>query len=440
MNSKHSALRGLLRDERGAAIAMVLLIGSVLVVLTGVIVARGVRQMGNTSGDAEWEQALNVAEAGMEYAINEKNIDAEYATIEIVPSFADRGEERDWVLAEAADNPLVVTPEGEFTIVAPEFEKVIYTIGYVPSRDAIGGRTRVVRREYETAQFIAANGLLVGGDAELAANTVIDDPDGSNATVYVNGSLSIGVNTTVDGCALSATTEIPATSECPSSPVAPAWIPKIRTRPYYALATEALCADGTVRGGPMHPSYPDPTPETPCDPTDPILPSPDWKFLANKNSWSATDNLKSGVIYLYGTNFDGGLGKMPQNKIAEITLLAERSSRSCLVDAGGHISLSAGSYIQYHPSVAAYKTAMIAEGDIHYRGGSTVIGAVMAAEQIDYAGSPDSWGPVTVTDECDSLDSPVSSTVLTGGAVIRFSGELETLFVVGILPTDWDEL
>ena len=440
MSSKRCNRRSLLGDQRGAAIAMVLLIGSVLVVLTGVVVTRGMRQMGTTSGDARWEQALNVAEAGMEYAINERNVDSEYTTGETVPTFADRTEEREWAIAAAAGNPVVATPEGEFAVIVAESDQVLYSVGYVPARGAEGVRTRVVRREYETARFTAANGLLVGGDADLEANTIVDVPDGENATVYVNGEVTVGVNTVVDGCVLSSVTVIPETADCPASPVAPAWMPSIRVRPYYAFATTALCADGTARGGPVHPSLPDPTPETPCDPADPILPSLDWKFLANKNSWNATDIFQSGVIYLYGTNFDGGLGKMPQNKVAEITLLAERSSRSCLVDAGGHISLSAGSYIRYHPSLAVYETALIAEGDILYRGGATVIGAVMAGEQIDYSGGPESWGPIIATDECDSLDSPVSSTVLVGGAFVSFSGELETLLVVGIQPTDWDEM
>jgi len=440
MSTKRCNPRRLFKDERGAAIAMVLLIGSVLVMLTGVVVTRGIRQMGNTSGDARWEQALNVAEAGMEYAINERNADSEYATGETVPSFGDRAEERQWAITEAADNPVVATPEGEFAVIVPGTDQVLYSVGYVPARGAEGVRTRVVRREYATARFTTANGLLVGGDADLQANSVIDDPDGENATVYVNGALTIGTNTVVDGCALSAVSSFPETADCPASPVAPAWIPSLRVRPYYAFATTALCPDGTARGGPVHPSFPDPTPDTPCDPADPILPSPDWKFLAHKNSWSAKDIFQSGVIYLYGTNFDGGLGKEPQNKIAEITLLAERSSRSCLVDAGGHISLSAGSYIEYHSSLGVYKTAIMAEGDILYRGGATVIGAVMAGEQIDYSGGPNSWGPVTATDECDTPGSPVSTTVLTGGSFIRFSGELETLLVVGIRPTNWDEM
>ena len=87
MNPKRSFFARLLRDERGAAVAMILLIGSVLVVLTGVIVTRGVRQVGNTAGDADWEQSLNVAEAGMEFAINSLNNDGDFTTGETVPAF-----------------------------------------------------------------------------------------------------------------------------------------------------------------------------------------------------------------------------------------------------------------------------------------------------------------------------------------------------------------
>ena len=439
MKDRQHSMRRRAWDDRGAAIAMVLLVGSVLVLLTGVVVARGVRQAGSTAGDARWEQALHVAEAGMDYAINERNISGS-STGELVPTFASRTEEREWVLEQVADNPVVQTPEGEFAWLVPEYQKVLYSVGYVPSRDAPGRWARVLRRSYKVVNFVAADGLLVGGNASLAANTLIDDPDGSNATVFVNGWVTLGNNVTIDGCLISGETEIPETADCPGSPSAPAWIPTVRVRPYYALAHEALCADGTVRGGPLHASFPDPTPQTPCDPTDPIIIGSQWKFNAPGNSWSGKSSGVEGVVYLYGTNFDGTAGKAPQNLPAYVTLIAERSSRDCGVRAGGHITLGSGSYVVYHSSIAQYRTVLIAEGDIKYRGGSTTVGAVIAAEQVDYRGSPDSWGPVTAADECDSLNSPVSLTELSGGAVIRFSGQVETLLVAGIRPTDWDEL
>jgi hypothetical protein len=440
MNPKRPFFDGIVRDERGAAVAMILLIGSVLVVLTGVIVTRGVRQMGNTAGDADWEQALNVAEAGMEYAINEKNAPFGYSTGETVPSFADRSEERDWVLAEAALNPVIATPEGEFTVIVPEFQQVLYSVGYVPARGADGVRTRVVRRDYTVIRFSTIDGLLVGGDAEIEANAVINDPVAEGAHVHANGTLTVGNNVLIDGCATSSESIIPADGDCPESPIAPAWMPTVRVRPYYQYATHVMCPDGTIRGGPASTSKPDPTPDTPCDPGDQIVLDTKWQYSASGNSWSAKKDDVSGVFYFYATDFVGKIGKEPTGKMVEATLIAESASHSCLAPTGGNIELSSGSYIHYHSSGAQYQTAIIAEGDVKYRGGATVIGAVIAREQVDYRGSPDSWGPVVASDECDTPGSPVSSTVVTGGATITFSGELETLFLAGILPVNWDEL
>jgi hypothetical protein len=440
MNPKRPFFDGMVRDERGAALAMILLIGSVLVVLTGVIVTRGVRQVGNTAGDADWEQSLNVAEAGMEYAINALNGDGGFTTGETVPAFADRSEERDWAITEAIDHAVVATPEGEFAIVVPANEDVIFSIGYTPSRDAVNVRTRVVRREYEIVRYVAVNGFLIGGDADIAANTLIDDPAGEDAHVHANGSLDLGNNVTVDGCATSSETVIPAEGDCPESPVAPALIPTIRVRPYYQFATYALCPDGTVRGGPAHASKADPTPATPCDPGDTVINGMNLKYTANKKTWAQkTQYLDTpGIYYVYQGNWDGKIGKSGDR--GEVMLLAEAGSHSCTMPSGGDVWLSGGSDFEYHSSVAQYETAIIAEGDLVYRGSATVIGAVIAREQVDYAGSPDSWGPVLASDECHTPGSPVSVSETQGGAVIKFGGQLETLFVSGVLPVNWDEL
>ena len=50
-------------DERGAAIAIVMLVGVVLVLLSSIMVARGYRQLVNTSNDTHWDNALFAAEA-----------------------------------------------------------------------------------------------------------------------------------------------------------------------------------------------------------------------------------------------------------------------------------------------------------------------------------------------------------------------------------------
>jgi hypothetical protein len=431
-----AGLRRLRGDDRGIAIAVVLLVGGVLVVMTSLVIARSLRQAGTTHLDAQWERALNVTEAGADYAVNEKNADPLFFAGDDIPVTADRAEERLWAVTEAAGQPTVVTPEGEFAFLVPYNEPVIYAVGYVPGRDAPGVRVRVIRREYAPVRYVAEIAVLVGGATDILANAAVL---GAGADVHSNGDVTLGNNVQVDGCVTSATSTIAADPPCPASPVAPVWIPPVRVRSYYEYATLALCPDGTLRGGPSHATLPDPTPRTPCDAADSIVQDNDWKYLANKNTWTVKGD-GEGVFYAYRTNIEATLGKLPQNKKVRASLFAETGDLSCGVEFGGRITLSAGAFIQYHSSLEEFETAIIAEGDINYSGGAVVQGAVFAREQINYAGGPESWGPVLAADECDTPFSPVSTTTITGGAVVNYGGPIETLFLAGIRATDWDEL
>jgi hypothetical protein len=404
--------------------------------MTSLVIARSLRQAGTTHLDAEWERALNVAEAGADYAVNEKNADPLFFAGEDVPVTADRVAERLWAVTAAAGQSTVVTPEGEFAFLVPYNEPVIYAVGYVPGREAPGVRVRVVRREYVPVRYDADIAVLVGGAMDILANASVL---GAGADVHSNGDVTLGNNVQVEGCVTSSSSSIAADPPCPESPVDPVWIPPVRVRSYYQYATLVMCPDGTLRGGPSHATLPDPTPRTPCDAADPIVQDNDWKYLANKNTWTVKGD-GEGVFYAYHTNIEATLGKLSQSVKVGATMFSETADLTCAVEAGGTITLSAGAFIEYHSSLDEFETAIIAEGDVNYSGGAVVQGAVFAREQISYAGGPESWGPVLAADECDTPFSPVSTTTITGGAVVNYGGPIETLFLAGVRATDWDEL
>ena len=58
--------------------------------------------------------------------------------------------------------------------------------------------------------------------------------------------------------------------------------------------------------------------------------------------------------------------------------------------------MSANSNVAVHPSMqaAGYDILFVAQGDVAFRGGATVGGAILAHEQIDYRGNAGSWGGV----------------------------------------------
>ena len=435
-----------LTGERGVAITLVLLVGVVLMMISAVVVLRSLRSAGNAGSNADWEQALGVADAGMDVAMAIRDIDFRHTTGNALPaSFADLEEERAWVLAEVASEPTVATPDGEYAVVVPRDSEVIYAVGYVPSRDHPSVRTRVVRMEYRSFNFVFEMALLSGGDVDFGGGALTVDPTGgTGAHVHGNGTLTLGNNVLIDGCGTSSVSEFPATEDCPESPIDPFPIPRINPRPYYSFAEVALCPDGTARGGPAHSTNPDPTPLTPCDPGDLLVDSPGWRPTVRIGyaDWAATD--ASGIFYVYRGNVLAKIGKdhpvFPEP--IEVAIFAEGTPgwEDCTGPAG-HVTVSAGAFMVTPESMLEGRTTIIASGDIKYLGGAIVQGAIFAYEQVAYGGGPESWGPVLAADSCDSPFSPVSdeSTVI-GGGVISFSGELPTLLEVGIVPELWEEL
>ena len=59
------------REDRGAALAIVAMLGSALMLTASVVVARGVAQFGNTAGSGCWEQALATAESALNWGLGE---------------------------------------------------------------------------------------------------------------------------------------------------------------------------------------------------------------------------------------------------------------------------------------------------------------------------------------------------------------------------------
>lgn len=443
------AVRAVHHEEGGLALAVVVLLGMLLLMVTSMVVARGTRQLGNAGVDEDFEAALHVADAGLSDGLAQKHIDSLATTGDVAPVFATPDEERDWVLQAAADEPVVATSEGEYAVVMPLDSDRVYAVGWVPSREATSPRVRVVGADYVTGSYEMSHAVASGGDIDFGGNgSTVDLGGNHSAGVHSNGAMSIGNGAAIDGCVSWADPgeTKPAEGSCPPSPVPEIPMPLIDPRPYYAFATIVLCPDGLARGGPAHPLSPDPTPGTPCDPLDPLVTAGGWRDAGVKNgvrSWNAWKVEDPGVFYVFQSNADGAIGKEAQSIVVEASIFVEGLPgwQNCAQPSSGNLELSAGSFIRTHPSLGALDTAIITTGDIKYRGGATVQGAIFANEQIDYAGGPQSYGPVLAAAACDTEDSPVEgATSIQGGAVVNFDGSLSTLFPAGISPTAWDEL
>ncbi len=441
--------------EEGFAMVAVLVLGACLIALSSVIVLRGTRAVGNTSGDARWERALPVAESGLEMGLQALELDAEFSTTEDYPApFASPQAERAWVVAAAdaaSGGYLVATPVGEYVVVKPAGVNLLYAVGYAPSREAFGRRTRVVRIGYalHPVEWTLEYALLVGDGLNLSGNfLVVDDNGYDSANVHSNGDVYTGGNWGVEGCLTAfAAPDLPEEPGCPPKPWFSEPIPPIDPAVLYYTAEVVLCPDGKAYGGPANadPAKRDPD-LTPCNEIAVREVSLNgWSSSVQSGvvTWDPSSATLSGVYYVHQANV---VGKVD----GQVTLLiSSASGGTCGGNSTGNLELTGNSFFRTADSLRAlYDIAVISQGDIHYRGGATVQGAIMAHEQIDYRGNADSSGSVMAEGACNTIGSPVtgsriSGSVFSGSSYISYPGLAKTPFTSLRLESEvlsWQEL
>jgi hypothetical protein len=442
------------RDERGVALAIVLLVGVALVLVSTVVVSRGFRQLVNTSNDTNWDNALLAAETGLDSGLVTLDGDFSYATGETIPlSSLGTDAERIWAVAAAdarAVTGVIDVPEGQYVLVRPDNANVVFAVGYSPSRTATARRVRVVRATIEGNPYLFTLefALLVGDDLELSGNTTINDTNSNDgASVHANGTVSeIGGSATVEGCLTESDSTRSATSTCPPSPLPPEPMPVIDPLLLYPYSHYVLCDDGVAYGGPVHPTNVD-LDLIPCNGNETAVSLGGWdsRMQGGVMNWSTLPEAATdGVFYIQNGNFDGKLGSSGDPR--QITIVLESGGGgSCSPPSTGNLELGGNSDFSVHPSMTAlgWDIAAVAQGDIDFAGGSTVGGALLAHEQMDYIGNADSWGAVVAVEACDTLGSPLTSSSLSGTSVINYPGPFSTPFTASNLQVDvvgWYEL
>jgi len=447
------------REDRGAAIAIVMLVGVVLILLSSVMVARGYRQLVNTSNDTHWDNALFSAEAGLDQALLALDYDFDYTTGQTIPD-ATLGTdvERVWAVNaadEASESSLVRVPEGEYVVVRPANSSVVFSVGYSPARSATDRRVRVIRASVEANpwEFQIEHALLVGKNLELSGNTSIDDlNDNFGAAVHANGTITTSGSYSVEGCITSSQSTLASTSLCPPSPAPREALPVIDPLALYDFAHFVLCPDQVAYGGPAHATSPDPD-LIPCNGNETAVTLTGWTTQKQGGvvTWKTQPAANtSAVFYIHNGNFDGKLTGSTGPLEASI-ITANGKGNTCQTPATGHIQLAGNSQVRVHPSLSAagYDLLFVAQGDVQFRGGAEVGGAILAHEQIDYRGEAGSWGGVIAVDACDTPGSPISTNKIdslsttSGSSQIHFPGPINTPFTANTLQVaviGWYEL
>ena len=449
MTSRPAILGRLKDDERGMAIASAMFLGLAVVMLTSLVSVRAFRQSGTVDGDARWEQAVHVAESGLDDGLVRMHENEDYTTGEVMPDGFDSPEDaRAWILAGADARPaddVVVTPGGEYVVVRPANAAAVFSIGYVPAREADIRRTRVVHAMIGEAVvnggWSARYAVLTGGSLAMSGNPTI--LSGATVGAHTNGFLDVRGSVFVDGC-LGASDGFRIVGSmnqdvgCGLPGVqAPVEIPTIDVRSFWPFSEYDLCPSGTVKAGPAHPTHGHTAANAPC--TGATLAADaganafrGWSFKGCcddklEAEWQhESQAVYDGVYYIYQGS--AKLGSSPGSIFDpwEVTLLVEGIG-SCPGITGGDIDISGS------PSMAPYgdtKNLLMAAGrDIDISGSPNLTELIAAHEQISNSGSPVGVETALVAElDCDSVDDFIDETEISGNLMITNTGPISSPF------------
>jgi hypothetical protein len=459
-------MRRRLADEQGIAMVSVVGMSAILFAIAAIVMTRNISDYNQVRGDRRFEQAIQVADSGVDHTLYKVGALPSYTTGEDLPEEykspgADPAAEQAWVLEEVADNPLVTTPEGQWATIRPFDFDVIYSVGYVPTR-ANPFKIRIIRAQYDYAPFVPSTAILTNGNLTLGGNATIT---GAGGSVHANGNVIIqGSSVTVEGY------ESASGSICQgcdptnpdSGPGKPRReVPLIDPRENYVLSEYDLCPDGLVRTGPAYGvgDYPPNSSGVPCGgtvipglyrgwepPQDTDEPDPSKGTLWTYNE----QEVYSGVYYIYqgSARITGNPGTVANPWY--VTIFAEANPSSAgetsgdcpHVHVGGDIDVQGGADVRPHPS--AQRLHLIAGRDLQMTGnpGNKWEGVYAAHEQFELRGNVEMEGVVLANDYCDTPGSPVTQNIINvgGSASLNYDGTWEIPIGRRIRTTHWNEL
>lgn len=429
---------------------------AILFALAAIVMTRNFSDYNQVRSDRRFEQAIQVADSGVDHTLFKVGATPSYTTGETLPDFGgDKAAEEAWVLSNVADNALVTTPEGQWATIRPLNADVIYSVGYVPTR-ANPFKVRVIRAAYDYAPFVPSTAILTDGNLQLGGNASIT---GAGGSVHANGNVTItGNSTNVDGYVSASgiytpggTVGDPANS---GGGKPKREVPLINPRENYVLSEYDLCPTGEIRTGPSYAvgDYPPNTSGSPCGGT--ILPGVyrGWTFQgpdASKGGvWKYNDQTAyDGVYYIYqgSAQITGSPGTpaVPW----KVTIFAEATASSggepghC-PHVGGDIDAAGGGDVR--PNSKAQPLHLIAGRDLQMSGnpGNRWEGVYAAHEQFELRGNVEMNGVIIANDYCDSVGSPVTQNIINvgGSARLHYDGGMEIPLGRRIRTTHWNEL
>lgn len=449
-----SPVRRVAYDDSGFAMILVIGFTGVLAALITVGTAIGIRTLQSSSAHVNFENALAVAEMGVDGTLAQISdafnapVPSDFVTsgpcaITAPGPFSDDETERRWArdaLTALPDGCLEDTPNGngEYVAVRPTNVRAVYSMSWVPDRLTPGAKKRLIKAEYLFAPYKPTNAVLTQSQlnfaGSVAVTTISTTPSDvhSNATITgFNGSTSIAGSLSASGNLAEACTAAITGGCTEDAPLQ--GLPNISARRYYDTqrATYAsswfdLCPDGVMRG-------PSPTGAEPCQGS--ALPTTNgWMFstVGGVPTWTLPRTAGgpfNGIYYVFRGNAEIGDSGNSSNTW-QISVLAE--AETGLVNAttcgkrGGNINWKLFNLTPWLSGLQMLADANLT-GDANANAGSglfmagdkvdlqtsssTITGAVIAANKCAAAGQNQIQG-VTVRYD-DTLESPLSDVIRT---------------------------
>jgi len=471
-------------NERGVAMITVMGVAGVLFGATSLIAVQGINNLRQASGERLFEQALHVADAGVDRTLFEvRETKGTYTTGETTPAdFSVYGGEKAWVIqtAEAAvDTPaerdlrLNTTREGQWVAFRPVGAAVVYSVSRTPSWDA-PQRERVLRAEYSFGPFTPNAAIMAGGNVKLGGDLRVEGAAGS---AYASGDITVESKVFVSGYVAASGTyhnNNPDQSEIGDPANSGGGkprreIPQINPRDNYHMSEYDLCPGelagdpGRVLAGPAYTAGPEePSTGLPCTGEVLVANAKDTPFRGWRwNNYDAVDGHKwqwtgsfpqggevyNGVYYALNGGFEasGNLGQ--RGDPWKVTLIAEagETTGSHCPHLGGDIVIAGNPYMEAHE--LGGNVLFLAGRDIRLQGSAAgftefnFTGAIAAHEQIDSTSNPRIKGPIIAENACETPNSEVQGVnSITGSSPYVFYDGGEYELGNSIRVTLWSEL
>jgi hypothetical protein len=400
------------RRDDGFAMVSVIAIGGIAAALTIATLAATTGAMRRSLFDKQREQAIQLAEAGVNTGINFLNTTGSGFTTTNPPTPITKA----WVVSSAASLPVSAGREGEFSFVIPQGLDRVYGVGYVPSR-ANATVTRVIELRIERIVSTANAGLISGGQVLLTGDAIISN----GGDVHANGVLTLDGNSNVSGNASSGATVTTAGSAVVQGSITSGTgLVSLSLNPldYRNKTQYDLCPDGTIRN----------TAATPCTGTLHSIGTGlgwDWKFSQWERKGAGGEGLGffgHHVNVELKATWTGFLVTNPQ------IVGGLRVNGDVISNGNGNVN---------HTGLDSL--AIVVGRDFISTGNTDIFGDVMVMEQASIQGN--SWirGQVTVISDGHSAGSPVATTTVQGNAQIQYRSATVN-DPSGTAPTSWSEL